>query len=76
MIRFLISLGGLKASLLIVVTLAVVIGTLIFAANQLTNSIDADIATRRTHKEEEKAATEKVKKIMDYDPSKARLVAP
>jgi hypothetical protein len=76
MMRFLISMGGLKASLLIVVTLATVIGTLIFAADQLTDSIDADIAARRAQQEEEKAAAEKVKKIMDYDPSKARLVKP
>jgi len=76
MIRFLISLGGLRASLLIVMTLAAVIGSLIFAANQLTDSIDADIAARRAQQEEGKAAAEKVKKIMDYDPSKARLVDP
>jgi hypothetical protein len=76
MIRYLISLGGLKASLLIALVLAAVFGSLIFAANQLTDSIDADIAARRAQQEEEKAAAEKVKKIMDYDPSKARLVAP
>lgn len=76
MIRYLISLGGLKASLLIALLLATVIGSLIFAANQLTDSIDADIAARRAQQEEEKAAAEKVKKIMDYDPSKARLLAP
>ncbi|PSH63327.1 hypothetical protein CU102_23975 [Phyllobacterium brassicacearum] len=76
MIRYLISLGGLKASLLIALALATVIGSLIFAANYLTDSIDADIAARRAQQEEEKAAAEKVKKIMDYDPSKARLVAP
>lgn len=76
MIRYLISLGGMKASLLIALLLATVIGSLIFAANQLTDSIDADIAARRAQQEEEKAASEKVKKIMDYDPSKARLVAP
>ena len=76
MIRHLISLGGLKASLLIALVLATVIGSLIFAANQLTDSIDADIAARRAQQEEERAAAEKVRKIMDYDPSKARLVAP
>lgn len=76
MMRSLISLGGWKASLLIVVTLAALIGSLIFAANQLTDSIDADIAARRAGQEDEKAAAEKVKKIMDYDPSKARLVKP
>lgn len=76
MIRYLISLGGLKASLLIALVLATVIGSLIFAANQLTDSIDADIAARRAQQEEEKTAAERVKKIMDYDPSKARLVAP
>lgn len=43
MIRYLISLGGLKASLLIALLLATVIGSLIFAANQLTDSIDADL---------------------------------
>lgn len=76
MIRYLISLGGMKASLLIALLLATVIGSLIFAANQLTDSIDADTAARRAQQEEEKAAAEKVKKIMDYDPSKARLLAP
>lgn len=76
MIRYLISLGGMKASLLIALLLATVIGSLIFAANQLTDSIDADLAARRAQQEEEKAAAEKVKKIMDYDPSKARLLAP
>lgn len=43
MIRYLISLGGMKASLLIALLLATVIGSLIFAANQLTDSIDADL---------------------------------
>ena len=76
MMRFLISIGGLKASLLIAVTLATVVGALIFAADRLTDSIDADIAAHRAQQEEEKAAADKVKKIMDYEPSKARLVAP
>jgi hypothetical protein len=52
------------------------IGGLVFAINDLTRSVNAENAARQEQQDAEKAVTEKTRKIMEYDPSKARLVAP
>ncbi|MBA8904147.1 hypothetical protein [Phyllobacterium sp. P30BS-XVII] len=55
------------------------IGALLFLAyalSDLSGVISEDVTLRKQSIDSEKATAEKTKKIMDYDPAKARLVAP
>lgn len=72
MMRFLGSIVQLKILLPLVVALAV----LTYAFFELTGVIKDDVAVHQDALDADKAAAEKVKKIMTYDPSKARLVDP
>lgn len=72
MSKFLTEFGTLKASLLIAAAL-MLIAVLIMQTNDLLS--DAGRA-HEAELREQKAAADKAKKIMTYDPSKARLVAP
>lgn len=49
---------------------------LAYALSDLSGVIEDDVSLRSQSLDADKAVAEKTKKIMDYDPSKARLVAP
>ena len=47
-----------------------------YAVSDLSSVVKEDVSQRQQSLQVDKALAEKTKRIMDYDPSKARLVAP
>lgn len=47
-----------------------------YALSDLTGVVSEDVSLHKQTLEADKAVADKTKKLMDYDPSKARLVAP
>jgi len=49
---------------------------LAYALTDLSGVLNEDVSLRQQSLDADKAVADKTKKIMDYDPSKARLVKP
>ncbi|MBZ3695488.1 MULTISPECIES: hypothetical protein [Phyllobacterium] len=72
MMNFLKLLGQWKVILLLTGALLL----LAYALTDVSSVLKEDVSLRQQSIDADKAVADKTKKIMDYDPSKARLVKP